>query len=36
MLSLGNAFDEEDLRDFDRKVRQAAGDDVFLCVRIED
>ncbi|MBM7587582.1 DNA ligase (NAD+) [Bacillus pakistanensis] len=26
MLSLGNAFNEEDLRDFDRKVRQAVGD----------
>ncbi len=25
MLSLGNAFDESDLRDFDRKVREAAG-----------
>ncbi|MEJ8546720.1 NAD-dependent DNA ligase LigA [Brevibacillus borstelensis] len=25
MLSLGNAFDEEDLRDFDRRVRQAVG-----------
>ncbi|EDL62745.1 NAD-dependent DNA ligase LigA [Bacillus sp. SG-1] len=26
MLSLGNAFNEDDLRDFDRKVRQAAGE----------
>ena len=26
MLSLGNAFNEEDLRDFDRKVRQAVGE----------
>lgn len=26
MLSLGNAFDEGDLRDFDRRVRQALGD----------
>lgn len=25
MLSLGNAFTEDDLRDFDRKVRQATG-----------
>ncbi|WP_024983562.1 NAD-dependent DNA ligase LigA [Brevibacillus borstelensis] len=25
MLSLGNAFGEEDLRDFDRRVRQAVG-----------
>ncbi|WP_299094464.1 NAD-dependent DNA ligase LigA [uncultured Metabacillus sp.] len=28
MLSLGNAFNEQDLRDFDRRVRQAVGDDV--------
>ncbi|WP_438503628.1 NAD-dependent DNA ligase LigA [Ectobacillus ponti] len=27
MLSLGNAFNEGDLRDFDRKVRQAAGEE---------
>ncbi|MGE7218275.1 NAD-dependent DNA ligase LigA [Priestia koreensis] len=26
MLSLGNAFNQEDLRDFDRRVRQAVGD----------
>ncbi|MBM7580410.1 NAD-dependent DNA ligase LigA [Jeotgalibacillus terrae] len=26
MLSLGNAFNEEDLKDFDRKVREVAGD----------
>lgn len=26
MLSLGNAFNEDDLHDFDRKVRQAVGD----------
>ncbi|CAH0346610.1 NAD-dependent DNA ligase LigA [Bacillus sp. CECT 9360] len=26
MLSLGNAFNEADLRDFDRKVRQSAGE----------
>ena len=26
MLSLSNAFDEADLRDFDRKIRQAIGD----------
>ncbi|UIO43215.1 NAD-dependent DNA ligase LigA [Brevibacillus brevis] len=25
MLSLGNAFNEEDIRDFDRRVRQAVG-----------
>ncbi|WP_227396850.1 NAD-dependent DNA ligase LigA [Jeotgalibacillus aurantiacus] len=28
MLSLGNAFNEADLRDFDRKVRQAVGDNI--------
>ncbi|TFE01314.1 NAD-dependent DNA ligase LigA [Jeotgalibacillus sp. R-1-5s-1] len=28
MLSLGNAFNEADLRDFDRKVRQAVGDKI--------
>ncbi|MFJ8247681.1 NAD-dependent DNA ligase LigA [Peribacillus asahii] len=32
MLSLGNAFNEGDLRDFDRKVRQAVGDDFsYVC-----
>ncbi|WLR54899.1 NAD-dependent DNA ligase LigA [Mesobacillus subterraneus] len=32
MLSLGNAFDEQDLRDFDRRVRQGVGDDVaYVC-----
>jgi DNA ligase (NAD+) len=32
MLSLANAFNEEDLRDFDRKVRQAAGEDYeYVC-----
>ncbi|WP_456272584.1 NAD-dependent DNA ligase LigA [Bacillus sp. AK031] len=32
MLSLGNAFNEEDLRDFDRKVRQTAGEDFsYVC-----
>ncbi|KAB2331655.1 NAD-dependent DNA ligase LigA [Bacillus mesophilum] len=32
MLSLGNAFNEQDLRDFDRRVRQNAGDDVtYVC-----
>ncbi|MGM0845172.1 MAG: NAD-dependent DNA ligase LigA [Bacillota bacterium] len=32
MLSLGNAFNEEDLRSFDRKVRQAAGEDYsYVC-----
>ncbi|MBI0580296.1 NAD-dependent DNA ligase LigA [Neobacillus cucumis] len=32
MLSLGNAFNDGDLRDFDRRVRQAVGDDVsYVC-----
>ncbi|WP_096155801.1 NAD-dependent DNA ligase LigA [Bacillus sp. FJAT-45066] len=32
MLSLGNAFNEDDLRDFDRKVKQAVGEDVsYVC-----
>ncbi|MEK3889753.1 NAD-dependent DNA ligase LigA [Bacillus sp. FSL K6-3431] len=32
MLSLGNAFSEIDLRDFDRRVRQAIGDDfTYIC-----
>lgn len=32
MLSLANAFNEEDLRDFDRRVRQAAGDNAsYVC-----
>ncbi|MBM7692694.1 DNA ligase (NAD+) [Peribacillus deserti] len=32
MLSLGNAFNESDLRDFDRKVRQAVGDQfTYVC-----
>ena len=32
MLSLGNAFNEADLRDFDRKVRQAVGDQYeYVC-----
>lgn len=32
MLSLANAFNEGDLRDFDRRVRQEAGDDVaYVC-----
>ncbi|MFD9627492.1 NAD-dependent DNA ligase LigA [Peribacillus muralis] len=32
MLSLGNAFNESDLRDFDRKVRQAVGDNYsYVC-----
>lgn len=32
MLSLSNAFNEEDLRDFDRKIRQAIGEQVsYVC-----
>lgn len=32
MLSLGNAFNEEDLRDFDRRVRQAVEDEFsYVC-----
>ncbi|MCM3092972.1 MULTISPECIES: NAD-dependent DNA ligase LigA [unclassified Cytobacillus] len=32
MLSLGNAFNEQDLRDFDRRVRQGAGEEVsYVC-----
>jgi len=32
MLSLGNAFNEGDLRDFDRRVRQEVGDSVrYVC-----
>lgn len=32
MLSLSNAFGEEDLRDFDRKIRQAIGDSFsYVC-----
>ncbi len=32
MLSLGNAFNEGDLKDFDRRIRQTAGDDFsYVC-----
>lgn len=32
MLSLGNAFNEQDLRDFDRRVHQGAGENVsYVC-----
>jgi DNA ligase (NAD+) len=32
MLSLGNAFNAEDLRDFDRRIRQVVGDDFsYIC-----
>jgi DNA ligase (NAD+) len=35
MLSLGNAFNEQDLRDFDRRVRQAVGDNVQYVVELK-
>ncbi|MCM3412379.1 NAD-dependent DNA ligase LigA [Metabacillus litoralis] len=35
MLSLGNAFNDQDLRDFDRRVRQAVGDDVQYVVELK-
>lgn len=32
MLSLANAFNEQDLRDFDRRIRKAVGDDFsYVC-----
>lgn len=32
MLSLGNAFSEEDLKDFDRRIRQAVGENFsYVC-----
>ncbi|MEH7306724.1 NAD-dependent DNA ligase LigA [Neobacillus drentensis] len=32
MLSLGNAFNEQDLRDFDRRIRQGVGEDFsYVC-----
>ncbi|WML57988.1 NAD-dependent DNA ligase LigA [Neobacillus sp. PS2-9] len=32
MLSLGNAFNDQDLKDFDRRIRQAVGDDFsYVC-----
>lgn len=32
MLSLANAFNEQDLRDFDRRVRQAVGENIsYVC-----
>ncbi len=32
MLSLSNAFNEQDLKDFDRRVRQAVGDNIsYVC-----
>lgn len=35
MLSLGNAFNDQDLRDFDRRVRQAVGDNVEYVVELK-
>ncbi|MCM3368283.1 NAD-dependent DNA ligase LigA [Bacillus safensis] len=35
MLSLGNAFNEQDLLDFDRRVRQAVGDDIAYNVELK-
>ncbi|MEC1614828.1 NAD-dependent DNA ligase LigA [Bacillus mojavensis] len=35
MLSLGNAFNADDLRDFDRRVRQAVGEDVAYNVELK-
>ncbi|WP_191559789.1 NAD-dependent DNA ligase LigA [Metabacillus idriensis] len=35
MLSLGNAFNEQDIRDFDRRVRQAVGDQVHYMVELK-
>ncbi|MFT4401957.1 NAD-dependent DNA ligase LigA [Bacillus sp. SW14] len=35
MLSLGNAFNADDLRDFDRRVCQAVGDDVAYNVELK-
>ncbi|PID04595.1 MULTISPECIES: NAD-dependent DNA ligase LigA [unclassified Sporosarcina] len=31
MLSLANAFNEEDLKDFDRRVKEATGNAVYVC-----
>ncbi|KYG28101.1 NAD-dependent DNA ligase LigA [Alkalihalobacillus trypoxylicola] len=35
MLSLGNAFNEQDLRDFDRRIRQQVGDDIAYCCELK-
>ncbi|MFJ5965884.1 NAD-dependent DNA ligase LigA [Bacillus sp. NPDC093026] len=35
MLSLGNAFNEQDLLDFDRRVRQAVGDNIAYNVELK-
>ena len=32
MLSLGNAFSDQDLRDFDKRIRNQIGDDLaYTC-----
>lgn len=31
LMSLGNAFNEQDLLDFDRRVRQAVGEATYVC-----
>jgi DNA ligase (NAD+) len=35
MLSLQNAFDEAEIRAFDRRVREAVGDDVTYCAELK-
>src|SRR5437764_7461612 len=35
MLSLQNAFDEEEIRAFDKRVRAAVGDDVVYCAELK-
>lgn len=35
MLSLANAFNDDDLRDFDRKVREVVGDDVSYVTELK-
>jgi len=35
MLSLQNAFDEAEIRGFDKRVRAAVGDDVVYCVELK-
>jgi DNA ligase (NAD+) len=35
MLSLQNAFDESEIRAFDKRVRQAVGDDVVYCAELK-
>ncbi len=35
MLSLQNAFDEAEIRAFDKRVRQAVGDEVVYCAELK-